>query len=65
MTISPAHKIILFCDALKSAGYKPELHLYENGGHGWSMRKQNTTSDHWIKEFYWWLEAHGLTQAHK
>ena len=44
MTISPAHKIILFCDALKSAGYKPELHLYENGGHGWSMRKQGTTS---------------------
>jgi acetyl esterase/lipase len=58
-------QIILFYDALKSAGYKPELHLYEHGGHGWSMRKQGTTSDHWIEEFYWWLEAYGLTQAHK
>ncbi len=58
-------QIILFYDALKAAGYKPELHLYEHGGHGWSMRKQGTTSDHWIEEFYWWLEAHGLTQPHK
>lgn len=49
----------------KAVGYKPEFHIYEHGGHGWSMRKQGTTSDHWIEEFYWWLEAHGLTQAHK
>jgi hypothetical protein len=36
-----------------------------NGGHGWSMRKQGTTSDHWLDEFYWWLEAHGLTKPSK
>jgi hypothetical protein len=29
------------------------------------MRKQGTTSDHWIDEFYWWLEAHGLTKPSK
>jgi hypothetical protein len=52
-------------DALKAAGYKPEFHLYEQGGHGWSMRKQGTTSDHWIDEFYCWLEAHGLTKPSK
>ena len=61
-TISPAPKLSLFYDALKAAGYKPEFHIYEHGGHGWSMRKQGTTSDHWIDEFYWWLEAHGLTK---
>jgi acetyl esterase/lipase len=54
-------QIVKFYGALKAAGYKPELHLYEHGGHGWSMRKQGTTSDHWLEEFYWWLEAHGLT----
>ena len=27
------------------------------------MKKQGTTSDHWIEEFYWWLEAQGL--AHR
>lgn len=58
-------QIMLFYDALKAAGYKPELHLYEHGGHGWSMRKQGTTSDHWLDEFYWWLEAHGLTKSSK
>lgn len=55
-------QIIKFYDALKAAGYKPEFHLYEHGGHGWSMRKQGTTSDHWLDEFYWWLEAHKLTK---
>lgn len=58
-------QIILFYDALKAAGYKPELHIYEHGGHGWSMRPQGTTSDHWLDEFYWWLEAHGLTKPGK
>jgi acetyl esterase/lipase len=58
-------QIIKFYDALKAAGYKPEFHLYEHGGHGWTMRKQGTTSDHWLEEFYWWLEAHGLTKPSK
>lgn len=54
-------QIVAFYDAMKAAGYKPEFHIYEHGGHGWSMRKQGTTSDHWLEEFYWWLETHGLT----
>lgn len=54
-----------FYDALKAAGYKPELHVFSAGGHGFGMRKQGTTSDHWIEEFYWWLEAHGLTKPIK
>jgi len=58
-------QIVAFYDALKAAGYKPEFHIYNHGGHGWSMRKQGTTSDHWIDEFYWWLEAQGLTRPPK
>lgn len=57
--------IVAFYDALKAAGYKPEFHLFSKGGHGWGMRKQGTTSDHWIDEFYWWLEAQGLTRPLK
>lgn len=45
-------QIVAMYDALKAAGYKPEFHIYEHGGHGWSMRKQGTTSDHWLDEFY-------------
>ena len=58
-------QIVAFYDALMAAGYKPEFHIYSHGGHGWSMRKQGTTSDHWIDEFYWWLEAQGLTRPPK
>lgn len=57
--------IVHFYDALKAAGYKPEFHVYNRGGHGWGMRKQGTTSDHWIDEFYYWLEAQGLTRSVK
>jgi len=54
--------IVRLYEAIKTAGYKPEFHIYSSGGHGWGMRKQGTTSDHWIDEFYWWLEAQGLTR---
>jgi len=36
-----------------------ELHVFERGGHGFGMRPQNTTSDHWIQQFFWWMEARG------
>lgn len=55
-------QIVAFYDALKSAGYKPEFHTYSSGGHGWGMRKQGKASDHWIDDFYYWLEAQGLTR---
>jgi acetyl esterase/lipase len=54
--------IVKFYDALKAAGHKPEVHIYGSGGHGFGMRKQNTSSDHWIDEFYYWLEAQGFTK---
>jgi acetyl esterase/lipase len=49
-----------FYEALKALGNLPEAHIYSNGGHGVGMRKQGTTSDHWIDEFYFWLEARGF-----
>jgi acetyl esterase/lipase len=51
-----------FYEALKAAGYKPELHLYSAGGHGFGMIKKGTSSDHWIEDFYNWLEAQKLTK---
>ena len=51
--------------ALKVAGYKPELHVFSAGGHGFGMRKQGKSSDHWIDEFYFWLESLGLTRPTK
>ncbi len=52
--------IVRFYDALRTAGYKPEAHIYSAGGHGFGMKKQGTTSDHWIEEFYWWMKSQGF-----
>ena len=54
--------IVGFYEALKAAGYKPEFHIYSSGGHGWGLRRQGKASDHWIEDFYNWLEAQGLTR---
>ena len=51
-----------FYAALTAAGSKPEVHIYKAGGHGFGMAKQGTTSDHWIDEFYYWLEVQGYTK---
>jgi acetyl esterase/lipase len=46
--------------AWRKAGASAELHVYEKGGHGFGMKTQGTTSDHWIEEFHWWLQDRGL-----
>jgi acetyl esterase/lipase len=53
--------VVKFYEALKAAGNKPETHIYSAGKHGFGMKKQGTTSDHWIDEFYYWLQSQGLT----
>lgn len=62
LVLEPIEK---FYAALKGAGIKPEAHIYSAGGHGFGMKKQNTTSDHWIDECYYWLEAQGFTKPTK
>ncbi len=49
-------------ERLKEAGYAPEVHIFNAGGHGFGMEKNGTTSDHWIDSFHFWLEAQGLTK---
>lgn len=36
-------------------GHPTELHIYENGDHGFGMSKKGTTSDHWTADFTNWL----------
>jgi len=54
--------MVKFCDALIAAGSRPEVHIYSAGGHGFGMRQQGTSSDHWIDAFFEWLGAHGFTR---
>jgi acetyl esterase/lipase len=46
--------------ALRASGARPEFHMFNAGGHGYGLNQQGKTSDHWIDEFYWWLQANGL-----
>lgn len=55
--------VLRFRDALSAAGDRPEIHVFSAGGHGFGMRRQGTSSDHWIDEFYYWLDAQGFTRA--
>jgi len=56
------HAVAKFYEALMAAGNRPEAHIYSSGGHGFGMKKQGTGSDHWIEEFYFWLETEGFTK---
>jgi acetyl esterase/lipase len=53
--------VVKFHDALVAAGVHPEAHIFSTGGHGFGMKKHGTTSDHWVDELYYWLDAQGLT----
>ncbi len=52
--------VLRFSDALHAAKHDAELHLYASGGHGFGAIPQGTTSDRWIDEFHWWLQAKGI-----
>jgi acetyl esterase/lipase len=55
--------MVRFYSALMSAGNRPEVHIFSAGGHGFVMGRQGTSSEHWIDQFYYWLEAQGLTRS--
>ena len=52
-------RVAAFYNAIRTAGNKPEAHIYASGGHGFGAKTQGTTSDHWIDDFLWWLGAKG------
>jgi lysophospholipase L1-like esterase len=41
------------------AKHPAELHIYEKGGHGFGMRKQNLPTDTWHERFGEWLKLQG------
>lgn len=51
-----------FYDALFARGYRPELHLYAWGSHGFGLKPQGSTSDRWLEEFRAWMTAMGFDQ---
>jgi acetyl esterase/lipase len=54
------YAMVRFYKALTAAGQQPETHIFNSGGHGFALKMQGTTSDHWIDELDYWLEAEGF-----
>ena len=56
-----SHSVDLYSKWL--AAKKPaEIHIYENGNHGFGMRRQNLPTDTWIERFSDWLQHQGFTK---
>ncbi|MDB5088187.1 MAG: axeA1 3 [Mucilaginibacter sp.] len=54
-----SHSVDLYSKWLASK-HVAELHIYEKGGHGFGLRKQNIPTDTWIDRFGDWLDLQGL-----
>jgi acetyl esterase/lipase len=51
-----------FYAQLFAKGYRPEIHLYMSGNHGFGMNVTRNTSDLFIDQFFAWMQAQGLTR---
>jgi acetyl esterase/lipase len=49
-------------DSWRAAKRPAELHLYEQGGHGFGMYPKETTSTGWFNAFVSWLTMHGMLE---
>ena len=58
-----AHKGFGLLDAWQEAKRPVEFHMYEQGGHGFGLGKDGTTSTGWLDSFVRWLDTRGLLKA--
>ncbi|WP_010545059.1 hypothetical protein [Sphingomonas elodea] len=52
-------------DSYRAAKKSIEFHLYADGGHGFTTGKPDTTTAHWLDQFFLWLDVMGLTKSAK
>lgn len=57
----PRHGIILF-EALRSQGAKAELHIFEEGGHGWGLGSTDQILNQWTTIFETWMIRRSFTE---
>jgi len=51
---------IEFYTALKINKVPAEMHIFNKGGHGFGMKKNNIPADHWPELFMDWLQSAGI-----
>ena len=62
--VVPVQNSLLFYEALVSAGVKAEMHIYQNGGHGFDLHNKST-KDEWFDRCINWMTANGLLKGEK
>jgi acetyl esterase/lipase len=58
----PVKNSLLFYEALVAHGVPAELHVYEEGGHGFGMLRGERPADHWPEQLEPWLKKHGIVK---
>lgn len=58
----PPQNSIEFYSALKKYDIPAEMHIFQQGGHGFGITKKNLPSDQWPEMFYSWLKAQKIVE---
>ncbi len=58
--ISPVDNSFLMEYALRKAKVPVEMHIFQDGGHGWGLGKQGTTVSSWPNLFKNWAQSNGF-----
>ncbi|MGD8785976.1 MAG: alpha/beta hydrolase [Phycisphaerales bacterium] len=56
----PPENSVNFYLALRKAGVPAEMHIYQNGGHGYGLGKPNTAESSWPASCADWLKGRGI-----
>jgi len=58
----PVENSLMFAGALRRAGVPREIHLYERGGHGFGLAKDDPVLSTWPDRCVTWLRLHGFVR---
>jgi acetyl esterase/lipase len=58
----PPQNSLVFYDALQRAGVPAELHIYQNGGHGFGLGRDIPGTRDWPERCREWMEVRGLLE---
>ena len=58
--VVPAENSVKFYLALRQAGIPAEMHIYQNGGHGFGLAPLNPTLSSWTGRLADWMRGRGL-----
>jgi dipeptidyl aminopeptidase/acylaminoacyl peptidase len=59
----PLENSLMLFQALRRMGVSAELHMYEQGPHGFGTRTDLGSTSGWVDSWLEWMRAHGFITA--